>query len=146
MLIFNFLHNKFNNMSKISLIPHENVQKHLANNSPSKVSFRFSKSKRFKDNNPECPIAFYSYRSELSRRKSSIGHSKKIDFYKELVTPGSNLYNPNSYYEHLRPKGLSFAVSRDQSPDQSYLIPQIHNHPGVGAVNTNLFSMTTKNW
>jgi hypothetical protein len=39
-------------MSKISLIPHEDVQKHPANSSPSKVSFRFSKTKRFKDNNP----------------------------------------------------------------------------------------------
>lgn len=132
-------------MSKISLVPHENVQKHLANNSPSKVSFRFSKSKRFKDNNPECPIAFYSYRSELSRRKSSIGHSKKIDFFREVNTPGSNQYNTNSYHDFVKPKGLSFAVSRDQSPDQSYLIPQIHKHPGVGAVIISIFSMSTKN-
>jgi hypothetical protein len=134
MLSLIFLHNKFNSMSKISLIPHENVQKHLANNSPSKLSFRFSKSKRFKDNNPECPIAFYSYRSELSRRKSSIGHGKKIDFFNEVSTPASNVYNPNGYYNFVKSRGLSFAVSREQSPDQSYLVPQIHKHPGVGAV------------
>jgi hypothetical protein len=69
-------------MSKISIVPHETVQKHLANNSPAKVSFRFSKSKRFNDNNPECPVAFYTYASQLSKRRSSIGHSKKIDFLK----------------------------------------------------------------
>lgn len=121
------------------------MQKHLANNSPSKLSFRFSKTKRFKDNNPECPIAFYSYTSQLSDRKNSIGHAKKIDFLKESETPSSIQYNPNNYHEFVKHRGLSFAVSRDQSPDQSYLIPQIHKHPGVGAVLSRLFSMITKN-
>lgn len=132
-------------MSKISIVPHETVQKHLANNSPAKVSFRFSKSKRFKDNNPECPVAFYTYASQLSKRRSSIGHSKKIDFLKESMTPASNQYNTDNYHELLKSKGLSFALSRDQSPDQSYLIPQIHKHPGVGAVKSYLFSMNSRN-
>lgn len=86
-------------MSKISLVPHEDVQKHLANNSPSKHSFRFSKSKRFKDNNPECPIAFYAYPSALSRRHSSIGAEKKFDIAKILpVTPAGSNYNPTAYH------------------------------------------------
>lgn len=85
-------------MSKISIIPHEAVQKHLANNSPSKLSFRFSKSKRFKDNNPECPIAFYHYGSQLSHRRSSIGTAKKIDFFHDSIAPASNSYNPNTYH------------------------------------------------
>lgn len=139
------LHNKFNSMSKISLVPHEDVQKHLANNSPAKVSFRFSKSKRFKDNNPECPIAFYSYASQLSRRKSAIGTEKKFDFDTILpATPASTQYNTNSYYEFTKFKGLSFGLSREQSPDRSYLIPQIHKHPGPDAVKIMLLSMTTR--
>lgn len=86
-------------MNKISLVSPEDVQKHLANNSPSKVSFRFSKSKRFKDNNPECPIAFYTYRSQLSRRKASIGNSQRGDFTMDLThAPSSALYDPNSYH------------------------------------------------
>ena len=67
-------------MSKISMVKHDEVQKHLANNSPSKISFRFSKTKRFKDNNPECPIAFYSYTGQLSNRKTNLGLGKKSDF------------------------------------------------------------------
>ena len=131
-------------MSKISMVPHQDVQKHLANNSPAKVSFRFSKSKRFKDNNPECPVAFYSYNSQLSTRKNSIGNGKKVDFLPESATPGSSLYNPNNYYEFVKQKGLSFAVSQDQTPNHSYLIPQIHKHPGVGAVLFELFSMNSR--
>ena len=61
------------------------------------------------------------------------------------MTPGSNHYNPDKYHELLKSKGLSFALSRDQSPDQSYLIPQIHTHPGVGAVKNSVFSMYSKN-
>jgi hypothetical protein len=111
------------------------VQKHLANNSPSKVSFRFSKSRRFKDNNPECPIAFYSYRSQLSNRKTSIGYGHKSDFTTDLSkAPACSLYDPNNYHEFTKSKGLTFGLNREQSPDQSYLIPQIHKHPGVGAV------------
>lgn len=127
-------------MSKISLVPHEDVQKHLANNSPSKVSFRFSKTKRFKDNNPECPIAFYSYASQLSNRKTAIGYGKKSDFTSELPkTPAGSVYDPDSYHVFTKTRGLSFGLSREQSPDQSYLIPQIHKHPGVGTVKFPLF-------
>ena len=133
-------------MSKISIVDHEGVQKHLANNSPSKVSFRFSKTKRFKDNNPECPHVFYSYASQLSNRKASLGSGKKSDFTTDLSkAPPSSLYNPNTYYEHIKGKGLTFGLSRDKSPDQSYTIPQIHKHPGVGAVIFHLFSMSLKN-
>ena len=69
-----------------------------------------------------------------------------MDFFKEMDNPASSAYNPNSYYEHFKHKGVSFAVSRDQSPDQSYLIPQIHKHPGVGTVTHSLFSINMKNW
>jgi len=97
----------------MSLIPPETVQKHLANNSPSKVSFRFSKSKRFKDNNPECPIVFYSYGSELSKRKPVIGSEKRLDLsHIDPNTPGSGLYNPNNYHEYTKLKGLTFGLSR----------------------------------
>jgi len=100
-------------MSKISIVSHEDVQKHQTNSSPSKVSFRFSKSKRFKDNNPECPIAFYSYASQLSKRKASIGYGDKSDFTSELPhTPSSTLYNPNDYYEFTKQRGKSFGLSR----------------------------------
>ncbi len=86
-------------MSKISLAGHEEVQKHPSNSSPSKVSFRFSKSKRFKDNNPECPIAFYAYTSQLSDRKASIGYGRKSDFTADLAkAPSSSQYDPNSYH------------------------------------------------
>lgn len=47
-------------MNKISLVSHEEVQRHPNNNSPAKISFRFSKTKRFLDNNPECPVAYYA--------------------------------------------------------------------------------------
>ena len=127
-------------MSKISTVPHSEVQKHLANNSPAKVSFRFSQAKRFKDNNPECPIAFYSYASQLSNRKASIGYGKKDDFTRDLAkAPPSSLYNANSYHEFVKNRGLTFGSSRDKSPDNSYLIPQIHKHPGVGTVFLKLF-------
>lgn len=131
-------------MSNISLVGPQQIQKHQNNNSPSKVSFRFSKSKRFKDNNPECPIAFYSYKSQLSERTASIGNSKKIDLNNDLShTPPSNLYDPNTYYDFAKSKGLSFAISRDQSPDQSYLIPQIHKFPGPANVIYPQVSMIT---
>lgn len=115
---------------------HEEIQKHPTNNSPAKISFRFSQTKRFKDNNPECPVAFYTYSTQLSKRKSSIGSGQKSDFTKDQAkTPGSTQYNPDSYYEFTKTKGLSFGQSREKSNDKSYLIPQIHIHPGVGAVN-----------
>ena len=104
-------------MSKISITSHGDVQKHPSNNSPSKVSFRFSQAKRFKDNNPECPIAFYAYTSQLSNRKTSIGYGKKDDFTRDLAkAPSSSLYNTNSYYEFVKNKGLTFGNSRDKSP------------------------------
>ena len=133
-------------MNTISIATHEEVQKHPANTSPSKVSFRFSKSKRFRDNNPQCPIAFYSYRSQLSRRRASIGNSRRTDFTLDLAhVPSSALYDFNTYYQFIKNKGLSFRLSREVSPDQSYLIPQIQRHPGVGEVILLLLSMSIKN-
>lgn len=86
-------------MSKISMASHSEVQKHLANKSPGKVSFRFPQTKRFKDNHPECPIAFYSYGSQLSSRRASIGYGQKEDFTKDLCkTPSSSLYDTCSYH------------------------------------------------
>ena len=100
-------------MSKISIVGHDVVQKHQTNCSPSKVSFRFSKSKRFKDNNPECPIAFYSFSSQLSQRRASIGYGGKSDFTHDLHhTPSSTTYNPNEYHEFTKFKGKSFGLSR----------------------------------
>ena len=144
--IFISLHNKINSMSKISKVGHDEIRKHQANNSPAKVSFRFSSTKRFKDNNPECPVAFYSYGSQLSNRKTMLGYGKKSDYTTDLAkAPSSALYNPGSYNEFVKNKGLSFGLSREQSPDQSYLVPQIHKHPGVGAVFLLLFSINSKN-
>jgi hypothetical protein len=40
-------------MSKISTIDADSIRKHPANNSPSKLAYQFSKSKRFPDINPE---------------------------------------------------------------------------------------------
>ena len=42
-------------MKKFSLITNENIRKHLANNSPAKITHSFSKSRRFLDPNPEYP-------------------------------------------------------------------------------------------
>ena len=127
------------------MVKHDEVQKHLDNNSPSKISFRFSKTKRFKDNNPECPIAFYSYTSQLSNRKTNLGLGKKSDFTQDLAkAPSSDLYNPGNYYEATKLRGKSFGLSRDKSPDQSYLVPQIHKHPGVGQVIFQLCSINSK--
>ena len=110
---FIVVRNKFKNMSKLSKISHEQVQKHLANNSPSKLSFRFSRSKRFKDNNPECPIAFYSCQSQLSTRRAPIGSAKKIDSLNEMtLAPKSTLYDPDNYYLFTKKRGLSFGLSR----------------------------------
>jgi hypothetical protein len=65
-------------MNKVSLATHEEIQKHCMNDSPAKISFRFPKTKRFEDNNPECPVAFYAWNSQLSKKKAIIGTSKKI--------------------------------------------------------------------
>ena len=110
---FIVVRNKFKKMSKLSKISHEQIQKHQANNSPSKLSFRFSKSKRFSDSNPECPIAFYSCQSQLSSRKAPIGSAKKIDSLNQMtLAPKSTLYNPDNFYEFTKKRGLSFGLSR----------------------------------
>ena len=40
-------------MRTFSTISHDAVRNHPSNNSPSKVAFKFSQSKRFKEPNPE---------------------------------------------------------------------------------------------
>ncbi len=40
-------------MKTFSTIGHEAIRNHPTNNSPTKVTFKFSQSKRFKDPNPE---------------------------------------------------------------------------------------------
>jgi len=77
------------------------------------MSFKFNKTERFKQNNPECPVAFYTYSSQLSKRKSSIGSGIKSDFTKDLAnTPGSSHYNPDFYYNSTKQGGKSFGQSR----------------------------------
>lgn len=132
-------------MNKISLVSHEEVQRHPTNNSPAKISFRFSKTKRFIDNNPECPVAYYANESQLSKKRASIGSGKKYDFTIDWAkTPSSSEYNPDNYHEFTKPKGVSFGVSREDSKDRSYLVPQIHFHPGSGKVKLKGFSMIWK--
>ncbi len=54
-------------MKTFSTISHDAVRNHQTNNSPTKVAFKFSQTKRFKDPNPEyffvfilrCPRTFY---------------------------------------------------------------------------------------
>lgn len=85
------------------------------------------------------------YKSHLSKRKADMGLGRKFDYTKDLAkAPASNLYNANNYYNALRTKGTSFGLSREHSPDRSYLIPQIHCHPGPTNVLISLFSTTTR--
>lgn len=45
--------------------------------SNTKYSCPFSKTPRFQSNNSNCPQAFYSYNSQLSNRKTSLGYGKR---------------------------------------------------------------------
>ena len=122
-------------MKRLSLVLHADIQRHPNNNSSAKASYKFPQTARFKTRNPDCPVAYYSNRSGLSNRKASIGIGEKSDYTKDLAkTPGSWHYKPNTYYEFAKQKGKSFGVARDKRKDSSYLIPQIHKHPGVGKV------------
>ncbi len=76
-------------MKQISTIDADTIRKHQSNNSPSKIAHQFSKTKRFPDINPQyfsyylrCPNAFYTYDSQLSKRKTSFGYGSKFDFTK----------------------------------------------------------------
>lgn len=75
--------------------------------------------------------------SQLSRRRASFGYGKKSDFTKDLtVSPRATLYSHKSVFDQdtSTKRGKSFGLSREKSPDRSYLIPQIHKHPGPGNV------------
>jgi len=50
------------------------------------------------------------------------------------MTPSSTKYDVDNYYNKIRSKGLTFGLSRDVSPDRSYLVPQLHKNPGPGKV------------
>ncbi len=82
-----------------------------------------------------CPNAFYTFDSQLSNRKASFGYGKKYDFTQPTnVSPPSTKYNSKSFVDDSKKKGKSFGLSRELSPDRSYLIPQLHKNPGPGKV------------
>lgn len=81
-------------------------------------------------------MAFYSNDSQLSNRRTSFGYGKKSDFTKDqTASPGATKYMHKSIFENSKARGKSFGLSRESSPDNSYLVPQIHKHPGPGQVN-----------
>ena len=131
-------------MSKISTVNHDIIRKHPANNSPAKIAYQFSKTKRFLDMNPEylifyfrCPEAHYNHVSQLSKRKTNFGYGNKTDFTKALtVSPRSSLYEKRSFIEENKKKnrGHLFNVGREKLKDRSYLIPQLEKVPGPGQV------------
>lgn len=61
-----------------------------------------------------------------------MGEAKRSDFTKTLnCSPPSTAYQYKSAFEEKN-RGKSFGLSRDQSPDRSYLIPQLQKVPGPG--------------
>ena len=131
-------------MKGMSIMPSETIRNHQTNNSTSKNAYQFSKEKRFPDPNPQyflfiirrCKIAFYSNDSQLSNRKTTFGYGKKSDFTEDLTgSPGATKYMHKSIFEDGKNRGKSFGLSRQQSPDRSYLVPQLHKVPGPGQVN-----------
>lgn len=129
-------------MKSVSLVDSNAIRNHPSNNSSSKNAFQFSKTERFPAYNPEyylaylrCKIAFYCNDSQLSHRKTSFGFGQKADFTKPITcSPPSTKYNIKSDFDAQREKGKSFGLSRDSSPDRSYLVPQLHKMPGPGQV------------
>lgn len=93
-----------------------------------------------------CPKVFYAFDSQLSNRKTSFGYGSKYDFTTPLnVSPPSTKYNSKSFTDDSKKKGKTFGTSREISPDKSYLIPQIHKHPGPANVYLRvIFSMAMK--
>lgn len=93
-----------------------------------------------------CPNAFYSFDSQLSHRKTSFGYGNKYDFTQTTtVSPPSTKYKSKSFVDDSKKNGKTFGISRDLSPDRSYLIPQLHKNPGPGKVFISfIYSMTTK--
>ena len=59
------------------------VSKLQINNSPSKMTYSFSKTERFPLNKPLCPKAFYSSKEGISLDKgTSLGYGKRSEFEK----------------------------------------------------------------
>ena len=57
-------------MKAFSTISHDAVRNHQANNSPAKLAYKFSQSKRFKDPNPEYGLILFPDVPEPSTRNS----------------------------------------------------------------------------
>lgn len=136
-------------MKRISIIPPDQIRKHQANKSTSKVAFTFSKSKRFLSPSIQyfyiphlrCQKAFYSSESQLSHRSASLGYGKKSDFTQNFTkTPGANSYSQKSLFDNnkKKQKGATFGIARQNSPDRSYLTPQQQKNPGPGQVIFNI--------
>lgn len=82
-----------------------------------------------------CKVAFYSNDSRLSNRKTSFGCGNKYDFTKDRThSPAATKYLIKSVFEESKGRGRSFGLSRELSPDQSYLVPQLQKVPGPGQV------------
>ena len=61
-----------------------------------------------------------------------MGSGKRSDFTKTVTcSPASTKYEFKSLFEEKN-RGKSFGLSRDKSPDRSYLIPQLEKMPGPG--------------
>ena len=92
-----------------------------------------------------CKVAFYSNDSQLSNRKASLGYGTKHDFTKDLTaSPGATKYNIRSIFDENKTRGKSFGLSRELSPDRSYLVPQLNKVPGPGQVKYMLLSTRIK--
>lgn len=80
-------------MKQISTIDIESIRKHPSNNSPSKVAYQFSKSKRFPDLNPEylfhlfidVPMHFILLTASFRIEKQALGMEKNMILHKSLV-------------------------------------------------------------
>ena len=82
---------------------------------------------------PRCKQAYYAHTSHLSKRKTSLGYGKRSDFTKvQTSSPVSTKYLHKSVFEENKNKGRTFGLSRNQSPDRSYLLTQLHKLPGPG--------------
>ena len=136
---------------KISIVSPDAIRRHQANTSSSKYSFGFSRQHRFKPSNPEyiypqlrCKVHVYCKdQSKLSKIKYSVGQGKRSDFTQTLTSsPPSTKYSHKSIFEKDHRKGKTFGLSREGSPDRSYLKPQIWKHPAPNQVNCIKLSMS----
>lgn len=130
---------------KISLVSNEDIRKHLANNSPAKITHSFSKSRRFLEPNPECKEAAYGSTTSLSKRYSGIGFGSRSDFTKNrVVSPGSPTYKVPSQFDSPG-QTYSFRIGREKSPERDYLYHlRKARVPGPGTVPLLLCSTKTR--